>query len=53
VPKISLNPPQKLNPSVANWQAFNEGLPWLASAEYPPLVRPTAKGWFCHVDEFW
>jgi hypothetical protein len=35
MPEISPNPPIKLNPSVANWQAFNEGLPWLASAEYP------------------
>jgi hypothetical protein len=25
----------KVNPSIANWRAFNEGLPWLGSEEYP------------------
>ena len=24
-----------VNPTIANWQAFNEGLPWLGSGEFP------------------
>jgi hypothetical protein len=26
---------EKVNPSIANWKGFNDGLPWLGTAEFP------------------
>jgi hypothetical protein len=35
MPDAVAQPMDRTNPSVANWRAFNDGWPWLESAEFP------------------
>jgi hypothetical protein len=42
--KAGENQKSKMNPSVSNWMAFQQGEPWLASAEYPLFTDASCTG---------